>query len=207
MTSSRPRSRMTRATSASTSAAAVTSHPSPAASRPAAQSSAATRSQRPRSRLARNTAAPSSAKASAMVRPRCVPPPVTIATRPLRSKSVCTRMPPNIQARGRDLRKVVSCDHLAVPPTRVAVIGTGYMGERHARIYARLPDVELVAICDPREAPARALSTETGAAVYADWGALLRRDDLDAVSVCTPDGLHREPCELAARAGLHILVE
>ena len=29
------------------------------------------------------------------------------------------------------------------------------MGERHARIYASLPDVELVAVCDTREDVAR----------------------------------------------------
>ena len=34
---------------------------------------------------------------------------------------------------------------------RVAVIGAGFMGERHARIFAGLPDVELVAVCDVRE--------------------------------------------------------
>src|SRR5262245_23038082 len=94
-----------------------------------------------------------------------------------------------------------------VQPVRVAVVGAGYMGERHARIYAGLPDAELVAVCDVRESVARELAARTGAAVYADYRALLRRDDLDAVSVCTPDGLHREPCELAARAGRHVLVE
>jgi predicted dehydrogenase len=92
-------------------------------------------------------------------------------------------------------------------PVRVAVIGAGYMGERHARIYAGLPDVELVAVCDVREAAARELAARTGAAAYTDYRALLRRDHLDAVSVCTPDGLHRAPCELAARAGRHVLVE
>jgi UDP-N-acetylglucosamine 3-dehydrogenase len=92
-------------------------------------------------------------------------------------------------------------------PVRVAVVGAGFMGERHARIYAGLPDVELVAVCDVREGAARELGTRTGAEVYTDYRALLRRDDLDAVSVCTPDGLHREPCELAIRAGRHILVE
>jgi UDP-N-acetylglucosamine 3-dehydrogenase len=91
---------------------------------------------------------------------------------------------------------------------RVAVIGAGFMGERHARIYAGLPDVELVAVCDARESVARDVAARTGAAAhYADFAALLRRDDLDAVSVCTPDGLHREPCELALRGGRHVLVE
>ena len=81
------------------------------------------------------------------------------------------------------------------------------MGERHARIYAGLPDVELVAVCDVRDGAARELGARTGARAYTDYGELLRRDDIDAVSVCTPDGLHREPCELAIRAGRHVLVE
>ena len=96
---------------------------------------------------------------------------------------------------------------VGVQPTRIAVIGAGFMGERHARIYAGMPDVELVAVCDVREAAARELASRTGAAAYSDYRALLGRDDVDAVSVCTPDGLHREPCELALRSGRHVLVE
>ena len=92
-------------------------------------------------------------------------------------------------------------------PLRVGVIGAGVMGERHARIYASLPDVELVAVCDAREDVARRVAVETGAAACTDFRALLARDDLDAVSVCTPDGDHRGPCEAAARAGKHVLVE
>jgi UDP-N-acetylglucosamine 3-dehydrogenase len=92
-------------------------------------------------------------------------------------------------------------------PIRVAVIGAGHMGERHARIFAGMPDVELVAVCDTREDAARDLAARTAASAYSDFGELLRRDDLDAVSVCTPDGLHREPSELAMLGGRHVLVE
>jgi UDP-N-acetylglucosamine 3-dehydrogenase len=81
------------------------------------------------------------------------------------------------------------------------------MGVRHAQIYAGLPDVELVAVCDVQEGAARELGARVGAEPYTDFQALLRRDDLDAVSVCTPDGLHRGPCELAARTGRHVLLE
>jgi predicted dehydrogenase len=116
-------------------------------------------------------------------------------------------MPATIQARAGEARKVLSCDHHGMRPVRVAVIGAGHMGERHARIYAGLPDVELVAVCDVREGAARELGARVGARAWTDYRALLGRDDLDAVSVCTPDGLHREPCELALRAGRHVLVE
>jgi predicted dehydrogenase len=92
-------------------------------------------------------------------------------------------------------------------PLRVGVIGAGVMGERHARIYAGFPDVRVVAVCDPREDAARALAAATGATAYADLVGMLAREGLDAVSVCTSDDAHRAPCEAAARAGLHVLVE
>ena len=89
----------------------------------------------------------------------------------------------------------------------VAVLGAGFMGRIHAQAYASFPDVELKAICDPREEAARAVAGPLGAATETDYRRLLARDDLDAVSICTPEHLHREPVELAARAGKHVLVE
>ncbi|HEV8673234.1 MAG TPA: Gfo/Idh/MocA family oxidoreductase [Methylomirabilota bacterium] len=90
---------------------------------------------------------------------------------------------------------------------RVGVIGAGVMGERHAQIYTTLPDVELNAVCDVREDAARRVASLADAAVCTDWRGLLGRPDIDAVSVCTPDDAHRAPCEAAAAAGKHILVE
>jgi UDP-N-acetylglucosamine 3-dehydrogenase len=90
---------------------------------------------------------------------------------------------------------------------RVGVIGAGVMGERHARIYASLPDVDLVAVCDSRPDVAGRVAAASGAAACADVGELLARHQVDAVSVCTPDDAHRAPCEAALRAGAHVLVE
>ena len=89
--------------------------------------------------------------------------------------------------------------------------GRGDRGRVHGRAprtdLRGLADVELVAVCDVRETAARELAERTGAAAYSDFAELLRRVDLDAVSVCTPDGLHREPCERALAGGRHVLVE
>ena len=89
----------------------------------------------------------------------------------------------------------------------VAVIGAGFMGERHARLFAALPDVEVVAVCDVREEVARRVAAPMGATATTALADVLARADVDAVSVCTPDDEHRAPCEAAAAAGKHVLVE
>ena len=46
---------------------------------------------------------------------------------------------------------------------RVGVIGLGYFGERHARVYHRTQHVELVAVCDKDAGRATKLASELGA--------------------------------------------
>jgi predicted dehydrogenase len=106
-----------------------------------------------------------------------------------------------------------------VPPggeLRVAVAGFGWMGQVHSRSYARLlhhfPDTalrpRLVAVADP-EPERRQLAT----AAYgferteAEWTAVVDNADIDAVSVCGPNFLHRDIAVAAALAGKHVWVE
>jgi myo-inositol 2-dehydrogenase/D-chiro-inositol 1-dehydrogenase/UDP-N-acetylglucosamine 3-dehydrogenase len=42
---------------------------------------------------------------------------------------------------------------------------------------------------------------------FADCGEMIARGGVDIVSVCTPDTLHRAPCEAAAAHGKHIFLE
>jgi UDP-N-acetylglucosamine 3-dehydrogenase len=90
----------------------------------------------------------------------------------------------------------------------VGVVGAGgVMGRLHSRTYATLAEARLVAVCDLDPAAAQAAAGATGAAVEADVAALLARDDVEAVSICTPDDLHVAPALAAARAGKHVLLE
>ena len=93
-------------------------------------------------------------------------------------------------------------------PLNVGVIGCGIWGENHLKAYASHPGVELVAICDLDEAllEERARSYNVQAA-STDYRTLLARDDVAAVSVATPDFLHREIVEAACQSGKHVLVE
>ncbi len=101
-------------------------------------------------------------------------------------------------------------------PIGVAVIGAGWMGHVHARAYARLPhhypDIgvvpRLVSAYDTAAAPledfARRYAPErTGA----DWRDVLDDPAVDAVSVTTPNALHRGIGVALARAGKHLWME
>ena len=56
---------------------------------------------------------------------------------------------------------------------KTAVIGVGHLGKEHARIYATLPEAELVAVCDTNEAQGRALAERYGVRFVRDYRALL----------------------------------
>ena len=106
---------------------------------------------------------------------------------------------------------------MAEPGTlRVGIVGFGWMGQVHARAYARLghhyPDSplrpELVAVADPAEVRrAEAVSGYGFGTAYADWRELVAREDLDLVSVTGPNFVHCEVAVAAARAGRHLWVE
>ena len=75
----------------------------------------------------------------------------------------------------------------------VGVIGLGFMGSFHARVWAQLPNSRLLAVADHDPAVGQPLADELGCDFYADPAALLARDDIDAVSVVTPDRHHVTP--------------
>jgi len=95
---------------------------------------------------------------------------------------------------------------------RVGVIGCGKISER-----ASLPNLvnyrdkaEIACLCDIIEERAKALADKfslKGAEITADWKKLVKRSDLDAVFVNTPNYLHEEIAVGAAENKKHVLVE
>ncbi len=92
-------------------------------------------------------------------------------------------------------------------PLRMGVIGLGFMGALHARLWHELPHTELVAVADIDPATGEPLAQRLGCAFHRDAAELLVRDDIDAVSIVTPDRLHVAPAVAAAAAKKHILLE
>jgi predicted dehydrogenase len=91
---------------------------------------------------------------------------------------------------------------------QVGLIGTGVWGETHLMTYTNDPLVDLVCICDKNEELLAQRAEQYGVAeTTTDYEELLARDDIQAVSVVTPDFLHKQIVVAAANAGKHILVE
>ncbi len=90
---------------------------------------------------------------------------------------------------------------------RFGIVGTGGIGTFHAAIMQQVAQVELVAVADIVPERAKAVGERFGVAWHGSYDDLLARGDIDAITVCTPSGLHAEHGILAARAGKHVLSE
>lgn len=73
---------------------------------------------------------------------------------------------------------------------RIGLIGCGRISDRHIQVLKALPSVELVAVCDKDASKAAAAAAKTGAEVYTDHMAMVRRAGLDLVAVLTESGTH-----------------
>jgi len=90
---------------------------------------------------------------------------------------------------------------------KAAVIGVGSMGRHHARVYAQIPETELVAVADVSEANGARIADQHGCAAYTDYREMLDRERPDLLTVAVPTRFHREVAEAALSAGIHVLVE
>jgi UDP-N-acetyl-2-amino-2-deoxyglucuronate dehydrogenase len=89
-----------------------------------------------------------------------------------------------------------------------ALVGYGRVAPTHTKAIQALGNqARLVAICDSDPEVLARGKEVTGAEGYPDLQEMLRRDDIDVVSICTPSGLHAELGIRVANAGKHVLVE
>jgi UDP-N-acetylglucosamine 3-dehydrogenase len=89
----------------------------------------------------------------------------------------------------------------------VAVIGIGFWGRNHVRVFSELPETELKAVCDVNKERATAIANQYEVEAYTDSGKLLKRKDIQAVSICTWTTAHAGEAVKAIRAGKNLLVE
>jgi predicted dehydrogenase len=95
------------------------------------------------------------------------------------------------------------------PRLRGAMIGCGYVSRFHVEAWSRVPQAQLVALCDmDRQRVERARVQVPEARCYTKATELFDQEQrLDFVEICTPPESHLELVDLAARHGAHILCQ
>ncbi len=98
----------------------------------------------------------------------------------------------------------------------VAMIGGGFMGKAHAMSYASMPMFFWPAPAIPHRKVVVDVTDELAEdarqrfgfdEASSDWRAVVSRDDIDVVDICTPNNVHAEIAIAAAKAGKHIICE
>lgn len=89
----------------------------------------------------------------------------------------------------------------------VAVIGAGFWGKNHARVFSELEETELLAVCDINFERAKTVAKQFGVKAYRETGKMLKREDVEAVSVCTWSTSLAKEAMKALKAGKHVLIE
>ncbi|MBC8139569.1 MAG: Gfo/Idh/MocA family oxidoreductase [Fibrella sp.] len=90
----------------------------------------------------------------------------------------------------------------------IGIVGAGNIGSRHARFWARVPGVSVVAVADTHNGAAENLAgAYPGAMAYADATELIADPQVQVVHVCVPTHLHRNIAIASADAGKHVLCE
>jgi len=88
---------------------------------------------------------------------------------------------------------------------RVGVVGVGYLGKFHARIYSTLADVELAGVVDSNPDTARKIAAEYHTQAFDQPGDLLGK--VDAVSIVVPTIHHLAVARPFLENGVHMLME
>nr|MCW2728996.1 dehydrogenase [Aeromicrobium sp.] len=95
------------------------------------------------------------------------------------------------------------------------MVGYAFMGAAHSQAWRTAPAFfdlpltpHLAAVCGRDASAAGDVARRFGwASVETDWRALLTRDDIDVVDICTPGHTHAEIAIAALEAGKHVMCE
>jgi len=94
-----------------------------------------------------------------------------------------------------------------VSNVKFAIVGSGAIASVHAQAILSIPDATLGAIYGRSAAKVQELATQYHCDGYTNYQEMLKRADIDAVSICTPSGMHADLGIEAALAGKHVVIE
>ena len=68
----------------------------------------------------------------------------------------------------------------------VGVIGVGFWGQCHTRIFHEMKKAKLIAVCDINKKLTKSVGVRYNVDWYSDLDSFLKREDIEAVTICTP---------------------
>ena len=89
----------------------------------------------------------------------------------------------------------------------VGIVGAGLAGRLHAKILEDVSSAQVVGVYNRSEAAGRQLAEKYDAEYHGNYSELLDQVDLDVVSICTPNSLHKQFALPAAEGGTDLVVE
>ena len=89
----------------------------------------------------------------------------------------------------------------------LGLVGAGGFGQFCLGAFRKLPNLNLVAVCDQDASRAQAAAAEFGMAAYTDFDRLLGDANVDMVAINTPPSSHAALSLAALRAGKHVFCE
>jgi UDP-N-acetyl-2-amino-2-deoxyglucuronate dehydrogenase len=90
---------------------------------------------------------------------------------------------------------------------RIALVGCGRISKNHFEAISRIEGLELSAVCDEEADRAEEAGRANGVPWFRSYEEMLATAPSEAVTICTPSGLHPGQGILAARAGKHVITE
>ena len=95
----------------------------------------------------------------------------------------------------------------AATPVRIALVGCGRISRNHLEAIAKVPELQLAAVCDIVETRARETGERADVPWFTSYAKMLEQAPCDAVALCTPSGLHPQHGIAAARSAKHVICE
>lgn len=92
---------------------------------------------------------------------------------------------------------------------KFALVGCGRIAKRHSELLGlnQIENASLVAVCDIVEEKAKALGEQFNIPYYTDMDEMMKKEDIDVVSVLSESGYHAKHVISLAKYGKHIVVE
>lgn len=89
----------------------------------------------------------------------------------------------------------------------VGIVGLGSIFPRHCEAIKKISELELRAVCDSRKDIGQKIGRKENVKYYSDYHDIINDENVDIISVCTPNGLHFPIGMETAKKGKHCIME